>query len=225
MPTITLLSTRVSESRLRCLAGMLDAQEQNRLRRLRRHQDQRRYVVAHAGLRRLLADRLNVSPLALSFMRGEYGKPELADVHLHGVHFNLSHANELVAVAVADSPVGVDIEHRDALIDPGTADLVFTDEEKRRCRSNADRLRIWTAKEAVIKACGLGMSLPLRRFSVAAPSNTFQPITCHAPIAGLQAQMVANFDALPGYYGAVSIQGSARPVAVHTLDTTKMIGA
>jgi phosphopantetheinyl transferase len=223
MPAITLLPTRMPEAHLRHLAGLLDAQERNRLARLRRSEDKRRYIVAHAGLRWLLAERLRVTPSSLRFVRGEHGKPELADAHVHGVHFNLSHASELAAVAICDHPVGIDIEHLDATLDPATADLVFTEEEKRRCRTHADHLRTWTAKEAVVKACGLGMNLPLRHFSVGLSTNTFQPITCHEPVADLETLMVTNFDALPGYYGGISVQSAAKPILIRIVDLIKAI--
>jgi 4'-phosphopantetheinyl transferase len=221
MPTITLVSTRISDTRLRALAQLLDANEQARLQRLRQPDDKRRYIVAHAGLRGLLADRLGVSAVSLRFSENAHGKPCLAGLLAHGPHFNLSHSAELVAIAIADVAIGIDIEHEGAIIDCGMMDLAFTDEEKRRGRSNADRLQIWTAKESVIKACGRGMSLPLLTFSAPPASNSFQLITPHGPDLCLNEQRVANFEALPGYHGAVSILGPALPIVVQTLDAEK----
>lgn len=97
------------------------------------------------------------------------GKPVF--VENKDVHFNLSHSGDYVALAYGDAPLGVDIE-RVARADLKIAKRFFAKEEyehlaEREEEEQADLFaRIWTAKEAVVKASGKGLSIPLERFSV-----------------------------------------------------------
>lgn len=71
--------------------------------------------MAHVLVRRLLGEYLDVAPSAVRITRqpctgcgGPHGRPVVAGAT--GVHFSLSHAGDLVAVALAAVPVGVDVE-------------------------------------------------------------------------------------------------------------------
>jgi len=72
------------------------------------------------------------------FAVGPQGKPQLAD---GGLHFNLSHSDEVVMVAVADRPVGCDIEK--IVVEDGR-DIAFYER--------------WTRREAGLKMCGCGFA-------------------------------------------------------------------
>lgn len=87
---------------------------------------------------------------------------------LEGVHFNLSHSGHWVALAVGDSPLGVDVECFKTGRDPQKlARRYFTEEERRYVGSSQERfLRVWTAKESRLKCLGVGLSVPLDSFSV-----------------------------------------------------------
>ncbi len=101
---------------------------------------------------------------------GEHGKPYFSAYP--DFHFNLSHSGRKVLCAVADRPVGCDVEKvsaaREALAkrffsaEEVAALLALPDEEDRRVFF----YRLWTLKESFIKAIGRGLSLPLDSFSV-----------------------------------------------------------
>jgi len=123
-------------------------------------------------LRRVLAERLGVAPAELRFRRGERGKPELVGTELA---FNLSHAGELALIGIADrGAVGVDLERVRPLRRLGLlADGALTEGERDSLQRGGDEmaqarwfLRSWTAKEAVAKAFGAGLSLAPQRLEV-----------------------------------------------------------
>ena len=85
-----------------------------------------------------------------------------------GMYFNISHSGDYVVLAVADNEVGVDIEK----IEPynnAVAARCFTERELewlQTQRTDETFCRLWTAKESVMKASGLGFSLPPETFCV-----------------------------------------------------------
>ena len=86
------------------------------------------------------------------FSYNEHGKPYMPI----GPYFSLSHCKQGIAVAVSDQPVGVDIEG----IRHAEQDLIertMNREEQARICSDRDFTRLWTQKEAVLKAEGTGI--------------------------------------------------------------------
>ena len=84
----------------------------------------------------------------------EHGKPYWED----GPYFSISHCKEGIAVAIGDQPVGIDIE----TIRNADAELIartMNELESERVRELGDRefTRLWTQKEAVVKAQGVGI--------------------------------------------------------------------
>ena len=61
------------------------------------------------------------------FKKGEFNKPYISNYQ--DIHFNLSHSKNLVACAVSDAPVGVDIEYIDFNIDLDIAKHYFYNNE------------------------------------------------------------------------------------------------
>ncbi|WP_188131007.1 4'-phosphopantetheinyl transferase family protein [Paraburkholderia panacisoli] len=124
----------------------------------------KRYENAHALKRLVLAQYgTGCAPLDLNFTRGRYGKPEVAEPFPY--RFNMSHSAACVAIAVAAEEVGVDIEwHRPVVASSSLARCVFNREERgwllrQSCFDDAF-FRLWTLKEALLKAAGTGFSRP-----------------------------------------------------------------
>ena len=146
------------------LLSRLDDDTRHRV--LRYQQPERdRTLVGHATLRRLLAPELGVAPETIALTRTcancgsrEHGKPSLAGID--GVEFSLSHSADLVAIAIAGVPVGVDVELRSTGTDWASIrfDTFGDDEWTDDPTALAD---LWVRKEAVAKATGFGMSRPL----------------------------------------------------------------
>ncbi|MEV4218617.1 4'-phosphopantetheinyl transferase superfamily protein [Nonomuraea sp. NPDC049725] len=123
--------------------------------------ERRRYVVAHAALRAILGRARGADPAGLGFGRDEAGRPCLADGG--GPDFNLSHSGgwALVAVAPPGGRVGVDVERVRADADHlALARRFYQPEEADRVRAEGPDafFRLWTVKEAYVKASGAGLA-------------------------------------------------------------------
>jgi 4'-phosphopantetheinyl transferase len=162
----------------RC-GAVLDGAERLRADRFLRPADRARFVASHAALRLILADALGVLPAAVEIAVGPNGKPELAGAAEGVLQFNLSHSGERALIGLArDTPIGVDVEAvrpmSDALrIARGhfAADEVSALAKAPRSMVERRFFGLWTRKEAVVKALGSGLSLPLDRFSVSVPPD------------------------------------------------------
>lgn len=160
------------------LAGwhaVLDPAEQDRAGRFRFEADRRAFIAAHALARSMLAEQGGLPPGDWRFIAGSAGKPELAPQHGRPwLRFNLSHCRSLVACAVASTDdVGLDVEDLDRRpMPPGLAERFFAPEEAAWLAdlpppAHQDGfLRLWTLKEAVVKASGEGLGLGLERFAM-----------------------------------------------------------
>ena len=155
------------------LAGLLDDEERRRNARFKVERPRRLHLAAHALARVMLGHRLGTRPEALRFAVGSKGKPFLVEPATT-LEFNLAHSGGLVVGAMSERwAVGVDVEPVDrrelslelarAQFAPAeVAILEALDPEALR----EGLVAIWTGKEAVIKAHGDGLSLPLERFVV-----------------------------------------------------------
>ena len=134
--------------------------------------DKRRFIVAHAGLRSILARYVPCEPAQLSFSANEHGKPTLSPNK--ALDFNLTHSSEYALVAVARGRrVGIDLERfREDEELEGIARRYFSSREASEFlalppeRRTIAFFECWTRKEAFIKAQGLGLSVPLDSFDV-----------------------------------------------------------
>lgn len=98
---------------------------------------------------------LDKSPV--TFLYNEHGKPYLEN----GPHFSISHCKEGIAVAVSEKPIGIDIESiRKA--DRELVTRVMNEREQALIKAQTDSsrefTRIWTQKEAIVKAQGVGIT-------------------------------------------------------------------
>jgi len=152
-------------------AGVLNDSERQKAQAFKLPLMRDRYIAVRVLLRRTLAGYLHADPADLAFEIGEHGKPRLA---CGSLHFNLSHSGDSLIIAVADFPdIGIDIESikpRASL--ESIARRCFSDREFERWQllPEAERTktfyRLWTKKEAFVKAVGRGIALGLEQCEV-----------------------------------------------------------
>jgi 4'-phosphopantetheinyl transferase len=144
---------------------VLTSDERQRATRFPSSLHSNRWVAARSALRIILSRYTRCAPSEISFRWDDLGKPSLATESESPVHFSVAHSNDRGVVAVASRPVGVDLEC------PRTLDAVesissqfFSSTEHRvlmrtpRARRDDMFLRLWTRKEAVLKARGDGLA-------------------------------------------------------------------
>ena len=167
---------KVPSSEVRAAAlALLSDEERTQWRRFRRKMDADLYLGAHVLLRDRLSQRGALPPAAWRFMTNEYGRPSLITEQscASDLRFNISHTKGLMAVGVVRGrDLGVDVEC--TAIPRKTDDVaaaVFSEMECDSLRRLAGDEKIarffdyWTLKEAYIKARGMGLALPLSKFS------------------------------------------------------------
>jgi len=200
------------------LAAHLSPAEAQSARRFTRAGDRLDYMASHALFRLLAAHRLGrgfaetpqleVTRRCAGCGSTGHGKPAVA-----GASLSLSRSNGAVMVAAGPEgiPVGADIEHIPDTLHSGFDHYVASAAE-REALAPGDipaRLRLWVAKEAVLKAAGLGLSVPPAGVhlagSPAAEGNC--PVLradspAHPQVHGLTAVFLP---APPGYAAALSV--------------------
>ena len=145
----------------------LDEEEQRRSMRLVREEDRRNYVLAHGALRAVLSGYLGIGPGGVTICRSESGKPSLTE-KLRGqpsITFNMSHAYGRALVAVTrGQEVGVDLERIRSDVEAAKlSKRYFTSSEHAAVMQSPWEqrtkvfFRYWVAKEAVLKAQGIGL--------------------------------------------------------------------
>lgn len=151
-----------------CYADMLSSDERARADRFVKPDHQDEYRVGRGKLRQILGRYTGINAANLRFDYNGFGKPGLVG----GPSFNLSHSGGIACLAVhATQPLGVDIEAF-RQVDDGVARRFFSATEyDALCALPPDRwssgfFRCWTRKEAFVKACGPGLSMPLDSFDV-----------------------------------------------------------
>lgn len=165
----------IDESLHSAYRELLNADERNQEPRFYFATDRRRYLVTRALVRTILSRYLAIEPCDLTFANNAYGRPETTNAEAREacLTFNISHTRSLIVMGVTTHrALGVDVENvraREALID--IVDRFFAPQEVAalaQMPSHQQHFRFfeyWTFKESYIKARGMGLSLPLDKFS------------------------------------------------------------
>ena len=129
--------------------------------------DRNLFITAHFALDFILESLFEIKPIVLT---DEHGKPFIQN---YPIHFNLSHTDKRVILGFSKQALGVDIEKitplqdLDLLIEhsmhPDEIRLLMTLDPSQKTHLFYS---MWTKKEAVVKAIGIGMRKELNSFSL-----------------------------------------------------------
>jgi 4'-phosphopantetheinyl transferase len=157
-----------------CCQAWLEPQEVERANQFRRPSNRNQHVIGRGMARKLLGSD-SVSPASIRFAAARHGKPYVTHPASAKQPFNIAHTEGLVLCGIGShwqGQIGVDVERLGRRTDPELAERFFSQPEidyLKALRSEQARrhafLRVWTLKEAFIKAIGTGLQTPLADFA------------------------------------------------------------
>jgi 4'-phosphopantetheinyl transferase len=206
--------------------AVLAADERARAERFRVEDARRRFVLSRYALRTQLAHYLSFPAAEIVFNYDASGKPRLANAGgATGLNFNLAHSDDLALVAITRGcAVGVDVEQlRDVQHWPEIAERYFhpTEVAEINALDSGERaaafMRCWTAKEAILKALGTGITQALDFLVGAGPSHSGAWIDTPTPAGTTFARCwLQSLEPAADYGGAVACLGQERRVRCFT---------
>lgn len=144
--------------------------------------DRLRYLVTRALVRTTLSRYAPIPAAQWRFTTNKHGRPAISERHgddACALLFNISHTRSLITLAVSrDAAVGVDVENVTSRAAPiGVADRFFSRAEAAELgslepgRQQRRFFEYWTLKESYIKARGMGLAIPLHKFTFSYPCD------------------------------------------------------
>ncbi|XP_004973051.1 uncharacterized protein LOC101767098 isoform X2 [Setaria italica] len=170
-------------SQLKMYMDLLSPSERKAALAMNGEKFQKGAVLSRALVRTTLSRYCKVDPRSFEFKKNKFGKPEILwqpDDNRMGwpLHFNISHTSSLIACGVTmDTPIGIDIEEKKRKTKKNFLSLArryFTPSEVDYLDKIPDPdaqqkefIKLWTLKEAYVKALGRGFSgAPFNKFSI-----------------------------------------------------------
>lgn len=217
----------VAESYRHQLAASLSTDEIQRAEKFVFEQHREHFVVGRGILRHLLGRYTGLAASAIRFNYNSFGKPSVrATPGQATLHFNVSHANGMGLFAFSrTSEIGVDIEFMNESVDiEQTGALVFSPHELSLIQALPPALRrskffqFWSRKEALIKAVGQGLSLPLRQIDISqAPEKAVVLPDSGGNEFSQGNWFIKDIHTIPGFSAAIAAVGKDWAVAYYRL--------
>lgn len=154
------------------LMHYLDDQENKRAQQFKFAKDRNSFICSHAILRRLLSKYCNCDQKKILYNYNAFNKPSLNNDY--NINFNLSHSFHRGIIAITKNhPIGIDIEYmKNKPILDDLAKRFFSAHEYNEYKILPQQQKTlgfyncWTSKEAFVKAVGMGLTFPLKNFTV-----------------------------------------------------------
>lgn len=209
------IPTNQSTSVIGHLFTCLTPNEQERANRYRAEQSRLQFIVGRGIVRQLLGEKLGLSPCEVPITYSGSGKPRLDSPKID-LHFNVTHSVGLVLIAMADRPIGIDLERHRLIADQeGLVNRFFSSAERQSYERLALEFRVsaffrgWTCKEAIIKAAGLTIAC-LDDFDVELhPSRPATLLAARHPELVRSRWDLVAWEPAPGYSAALAVQQEA----------------
>ena len=159
------------KNKISTLKKLLSKVETEKADRFKFAKDSLQYIVSRGSLRKILSDYIQIDADSINFLYTEFSKPFIENSK---INFNLSHSGNWCFIVISlIKDIGIDIEKIREIEDVlKIAERYFALEEYEHLKKfkSTEQIneffRIWTFKEAFIKAIGEGLSFPLKNFSV-----------------------------------------------------------
>lgn len=197
-------------------AEFLSAEELKRGAHFKASAARDEFLLSRLLLRRILAGHLQRPADHLALACNPYGKPMLDPPGQAGLEFNISHSHGRLLIAVCQGfPVGIDIEKIDYAIDPilmAQNGLLNEDLEQLQAAAVNDRhdlfFRLWTRREAYLKALGKGFLAVSEKVSKADTGNGILIRKAHD---SAHCVVIQDLPIAPDFKAAVALASDAGP--------------
>ena len=215
---VRMIQVSTAQDALPFLESCLDAHDRERAARFRFAEDRARYVLGRALVRKCLGHYLAQTPETIELAYTGRGRPYFPlDETLQ---FSITHARDWVAIALtANARVGIDLEFMERKLNLAElAERILSADDFRAFQALPEPekepvfFRVWTRKEAYLKARGEGISEGLQQISVsfAADETTF--LTDSRDESAAHKWRAYALDVPAGYAGALACDDSAKRI-------------
>jgi 4'-phosphopantetheinyl transferase len=194
---------------------LLDPLERGRHQAYRQEIDQRRFLTGRTLAKTVAGEILGRAPEAVSFdatcddCGKPHGKPRLA-----GLEFSISHSGDRIGLALTtEAPVGLDVETATRRADDSLISYALNEVEQQSLAGlGADErvdafFQFWTRKEALMKATGRGLKIPLQSITLSGPGEPARLVASTDESLSPATTRLADLDPGEGYRAAVAVLG------------------
>jgi 4'-phosphopantetheinyl transferase len=142
--------------------GVLSEAERQRASAYKQSIISQRYSIGRIALRMIVGACTQINPAAVCFTENPGQKPIIANVPGAALHFSISYSSHYCLLAIANEPIGIDLEFVDSSkLDQELVNRFFCSEELKHIEQSDNPLEnifiYWTRKEALLKATGKGI--------------------------------------------------------------------
>lgn len=144
------------------LEVILNQQETEKVMRYKNQSDRNQRFISKAILRILLGRYTGTDAKEIRFQPDKNKKPYIENKTFDAIHFNVSHAGNYILIAIAATPVGIDVEQLNTSFTyQNVLDFSFSKTEidfvENAANPKSSFYQLWTRKESLLKATGKGL--------------------------------------------------------------------
>ncbi|SDX00773.1 4'-phosphopantetheinyl transferase [Amycolatopsis xylanica] len=193
--------------------GLLDELELGRHAGYRQEIDQRRFLTGRVLAKTIAGERLGRAPADIVFDAScddcdkPHGVPKVP-----GLALSISHSGDRIGLAVTSgAPVGLDVESASRRAEDSLIEYALNETERLGLKGlEADERAsaffvYWTRKEAVMKATGRGLRIPLHSITLAPFDAPAALLASSTPALDPATTRMADLDPGSGYRAAVAV--------------------
>ncbi|WP_396126624.1 4'-phosphopantetheinyl transferase family protein [Amycolatopsis sp. FBCC-B4732] len=194
---------------------LLDEVEQDRFGAYRQDADKRRFLTGRVLAKTVAAERLGLTPETVKFdatcedCGKPHGRPRVPGADLT---LSISHSGDLIGLAATPSvPVGLDVETANRRADDGLIEYALSPAEAAHLAGLAPDEKAaaffvyWTRKEAVMKATGKGLRIPLQSITFSRYDEPAQLVTSGDAALDPARTRLVDLKAADGYRAAIAV--------------------
>ncbi len=194
---------------------LLDELEQGRYDNYRQDIDKRRFLTGRVLAKTVTAERLGLAVEDVKFdatcddCGKPHGRPRVPGAPLM---LSISHSGDLIGVAATEgTPVGLDVETATRRAEDSLMEYALTPTEQAAISGLPDEQRAtafftyWTRKEAVMKATGKGLKIPLQSITFSGYDEQARLTRSSHPALDPERTRLADLKATEGYRAAVAL--------------------